>query len=144
MAKAKAKKDAGFDKAELALDLYLHTDKSQKEICEIVGWTEKTFTANKIKNNWEELKGAGAITSAKIVTNLYKKLHDLSGADSLDADKLIKTAKAIEALSNKKATISQIINVFKDFTTWAFGKNAELAKEINRLQNEFINEKVNG
>ena len=30
-------------KQEIARTLYLVSDKTQKEICTIVGWTEKTF-----------------------------------------------------------------------------------------------------
>lgn len=53
-------------KRELALEMYLNTDKTQKEICEIVGWTEKTFTENKEKGVWDALKGASTITAANI------------------------------------------------------------------------------
>ena len=129
-------------KRELALEMYLNTDKTQKEICEIVGWTEKTFTDNKEKGQWDSLKGASTITAANIIKKLYLKLENLVDADKIDADALIKVTKSIEFLTNKKVTISQHINCAKEFTVWLFAKKPELAKELNKFQREFINELV--
>jgi len=139
MAKEKLSNDR---KREIALDLYLNTDKSQKEICEIIGWTEKTFTSNKDKGDWELLKGASTITAQNIIGKLYLKLEAIVNDNKLDADALSKVAKAIEMLSNKKVTLSQHINCAKEFTTWAFGIKPELAKEINKLQSMFITERA--
>ncbi|MBB6131337.1 hypothetical protein [Mucilaginibacter lappiensis] len=129
-------------KRDLALEMYLNTDKSQKEICEIVGWTEKTFTENKEKGQWDSLKGATSITAANIIKKLYLKLEVLVDADKIDADALIKVTKSIEFLSNKKVTVSQHINCAKEFTIWLFAKNSTFAKEVNRYQKQFINELV--
>jgi len=129
-------------KRDLALEMYLNTDKSQKEICEIVGWTEKTFTENKEKGQWDSLKGASTITAANIIKKLYLRLEKLVDADKIDADALIKVTKSIEFLSNKKVTISHHINCAKEFTIWLFAKNPELAKEFNKHQRAFINELV--
>jgi len=140
-----AKKSEGLTrdkKREMALDLYLNTDKSQKEICEIVGWTEKTFSDNKEKGNWEAMKGAETLTAQKIIMKLYKKLDELTEGDLISADALAKTAKVIEMLSNKRTTLSHNINTFKEFTTFLFAKDADLAKKVNKYQQEFINDKV--
>lgn len=128
------------DKRAVALDLYLNTDKTQKEICEIIGWTQATFTENKEKGDWEALKGATTITAANIIKKLYLKLDKLTDDDEINADALIKVAKAIEFMSNKKVTGSQLINCFKLFITWFFPKNPELAKEVNKAQMDFLNE----
>lgn len=142
---ARQKKSANKDKADIALELYLQTDKSQKEICLIVGWTEKTFTNHKKKGMWDELKGAIQVTPAKIIANLYQQLYNLSlDEKKIDADKLIKVANAIEKLSSRKVTVSNCINVFKDFITWCFTHDAEKAKEINELQKLYIDTKING
>jgi len=132
------------DKKSIALELYLETDKSQKEIALIVGCSEKTFTGWKTTGDWELLKQAQTVTVKNIVTNLYNKAYDLSLADKIDADKLVKIANTIDKLQNKKVTIAHIINVFKDFTTFAFGENPQLAKEINVLQRKYVDFKVNG
>lgn len=139
---AKVDKLSRERKRDLALEMYLNTDKSQKEICEIVGWTEKTFTDNKEKGVWDALKGASTITAANIIRKLYLKLEDLVDADKIDADALIKVTKSIEFLSNKKVTISQHINCAKEFTVWLFAKQPALAKDLNKFQKEFINELV--
>lgn len=131
------------DKEALALDLFLNTDKPQREICEIVGWTEKTFTEKKKKGKWDELKSAHTLTANKIISNIYKKLSEETEKDRLDADKIIKLANSIEKLSDRQATISQIINVFKEFTTFTMELNPELAKKINEFQKKFIDHKIN-
>lgn len=131
-------------KRDVALDLYINTDKSQKEICEIVGWAEKTFSDNKEKFKWDLLKGASTITAQNIIGKLYKRLDEMVKDDGtpINADQLIKITKSIEALSNKKVTISQIINTFKEFNTFGFSRNPELIKQITQLQTEFINDKA--
>jgi len=139
---AKKKELSRDRKREIAFDLYMNTDKTQKEICEIVGWTEKTFTDNKEKGEWEALKGATTITAANIIKKLYLKLEVLVDAEKIDADALIKVTKSIEFLSNKKVTVSHHINCAKEFTTWLFAKKPELAKDVNRFQRDFINELV--
>ena len=131
-------------KKDLALDLYLNTNKTQAEIAAIVGVTEKTVSAWKNENQWEELRGAESVTAGRIIRNLYVKAKELSEADIIDADKLIKIANSIEKLSNKKVTLSNIINVFQDFTTWAWKRDPELAKKINELQAEYVNHHING
>lgn len=139
------KKELGREqKRQLALDLYLNTDYTQKQICAIVGWSEKSFSDNKEKGKWEELKGAQTITAQKIIRNLHVRAYELSEQGKFNADEMSKIAKSIEIFSDKRVTISSTINVFKEFTTWAFTRNPELAKQINILQQEFIQDKLNG
>jgi len=130
-------------KREDALDLYLNTDLSQKQICDIVGWSERTFTTNKEKHLWQALKDAQSVSTNAIIGNLYKHAARLSEADEIDADKLIKIANSIEKLSDKKVTLSHIINVFKEFTHWAIAENRDFARKVNELQQKFIVQKVN-
>ncbi|MGJ1352382.1 hypothetical protein ACR79P_08445 [Sphingobacterium spiritivorum] len=141
MAKDKLSND---DKKEIAFDLFMSTDKTQNEICEIVGVAPKTFTRWKQNGLWDELKGATAITSHKIITNIYKAMHDmtLEGKD-IKADALAKLARVVEVISDKKYTISQMFNVFKAFTNYVFPKDPETAKLINRYMKEFVDEQIN-
>jgi hypothetical protein len=60
----------------------------------------------------------------------------------MSADKMIKIATSIEKLSDRRVTIAQIINVFQEFTTYAFNKDADLAKQINVMQKEFVEYKI--
>jgi hypothetical protein len=130
------------DKKAVGLDLYLNTDKSQNEICNIISVTPKTFSKWKNDGDWELLKQAQTITSKNIIFNLYKKAHDESLKDDMSADKMIKIATSIEKLSDRRVTIAQIINVFQEFTTYAFNKDADLAKQINVMQKEFVEYKI--
>ncbi len=131
------------DKKGVAEDLFLNTDKTQKEIATIVKVTEKTLGKWKDEGEWELLRQAQTVTAKNIIHNLYKKSYEESLKDDPSADKMIKYAGAIEKLSNRKVTISQIINVFKDFTTYAFGENPEVAKSINELMRGYVDTKIN-
>lgn len=133
------------DKKNIAFDLYINTDKTQSEICDIVGWNMRTFTENKQKFNWEELKSAQELTAQKIITNIYRRLEEATKEGSvLDPDKIIKLAKSIESLSDRKVTVSNTINVFKEFTTFLMQEDPELAKKINEKQKQFVTIKING
>lgn len=133
------------DKEALALDLFMHTDKTQKEIAEIVSVAEPTIRKWKEKGKWEELKAAQTLTAGKIIRQIYQRLDALTQEGApLDADKIIKLANSIEKLSDRNATLSQTINVFKDFTTWLMERNPELGKQVNDLQKQFIYLKING
>ena len=129
-------------KQELALELYLNTDKTQREICDVVGWTEKTFTAHKERGDWQSLKGATSITAARIIKKLYIKLDKLADDDAVNADALIKVANSIEKLSDKKLTLSHHINCAKEFTVWLLRQNPQLAQQLNKYQQQFINQLV--
>lgn len=140
---AKKKRElSNEDKKTIAYDLYMNTQMSQKEICERVIITEATFTAWKQKHDWEIHKQAFSITANNIVANLMEKAHNMSLEQKVDADALIKIVKSIESLTDKKITVSNIINVFKDFTTWAFDVDPEAAKQINKLQKGYIDHKI--
>lgn len=140
-----AKNKKGSEAKAIAFELFMNTDFSQKEIAEKVGVSEVTLTKWKKDNNWESLKGAETITARKIVANIYSEMYKLSEASSnVNADKLIKLAAAIEKLSDRRITVSQYINSFKDLTTYLFEKDPEVAKKVNMYMQEFIQEKING
>lgn len=127
-------------KREYAFDMFINTDYTQKQIAEFVGVTEKTIGKWKEINNWDQLKSAQTITSQKIIRSIYKRMTELTEAgQNLEADKLIKLAKTIESLSNNKVTISQTINVLKEFTSFLYNNNPQMAKEVNIQMQKFVN-----
>jgi len=136
------KKLTSDEKYAIAQDLFLETDKTQKEIAQIVKVTEKTLTKWKNDGEWDMLKNASTVTARKIIENLYKRSYDLSIDPKSKPDDIIKLALSIEKLSNKRVTISQIINVFKDFIAFAFKDNPDMAKEINLLQKKYVDFKI--
>ena len=125
-----------------AFDLYMNTDLKQKEICAIVGWTPKTLTKYKELGSWEKQRKALMVTPAKIIAILYDKAYEEATNDKINADALIKIVNSIEKLSDRKTTLSQTINVFREFATWAFTKDPASTKKINELQRDFVNQKM--
>jgi len=134
---------SSVDKKAVAHDLYFNTDKTRAEICAVAGIAERTFTRWKREGMWEELKGATAITAQSIISNVYRKMHELAMADGdIKADALAKLARVVETISDKKYTVSQMFNVFRAFTDWLFPKDLEAAKTLNRYMREFVEEQV--
>lgn len=66
------------DKKALAHDLFMNTDKTQNEICSIVGVTPPTLTKWSQDGMWRELKGATTITASNITANIYKKMFEMT------------------------------------------------------------------
>jgi uncharacterized protein YjcR len=141
---AKQKKHNNEDKKALAYELYMNTNKTQLEICEIVGITPKTFSKWKQDGMWAELKAATTITAKEIERNVLLKLNEMATGDKpMNADAMLKLAKIIEVISEKRYTIAQMMNVFQAFTNWMFEKDADLAKDINKYQKQFVDEQIN-
>lgn len=138
-------------KRNIAFELYCNTGMTQEQIAESVGVTAKTVGEWKRKYNWEEIKGAETVTSRKITSNLYRLAYKITEElveegkepSAKQIDQLAKIAKSIEQLSDHRVTVSQAINVFKEFTTWLFTRDQELAKKINKHQQVYINELIN-
>ncbi len=136
-------------KKELALELYLHTGKTQKEICEVVGWTEITFSRNKEKFRWAELKAAHSITRENLVRNLLMQADQITEnartekrvLTSKETDQIVKLATSIEKLGRGES-LANYIQVFESFTRWLMSANAKLAKDLIEYQDAYINIKV--
>lgn len=129
-------------KREIAFELYCQNILTQKEICAQVGWTEKTFSEVKQKENWEAYRGATKLNKQSIINKMLRKLDTLADKDTLDADEISKIASAIERLESNKTSIPNIINSFQGFITWLFPQDGELAKRVNEYQRTYINEKI--
>lgn len=133
-------------KREVALDLYLHTHYTQKEICEIVGWSEPTFGANKKRYNWDNLKETTTRTPEIILTNLYKLLEKLT-KESLEGDYYAKDiamiAGAIEKQEKRITNLSTYIQVCQMFTDWLKPVNLSLAQEFSKYFLEFVQDLIN-
>jgi len=113
------------------------------EACAYLGVGRTTLSRWKREGMWEELKGATAITAQSIISNVYRKMHELTMADGdIKADALAKLARVVETISDKKYTVSQMFNVFRAFTDWLFPKDMEAAKTLNRYMREFVEEQV--
>lgn len=142
---AKKQNEDQVKKAAEAKAMYMNTNLSQKEICVLVGWTEKTFSLHKTKGNWEAEKGARTTTNQNIVIEIYKKIEKEVAADTLNADAIYKLSKSIEMLSDKKTNASQLINFGEAFCLFLLGESEfrELAKPVNKALDLMIRRTLN-
>ena len=139
----------GKQKAEIARLLYLSTEKTQKEICEVVGWSEKTFTEQKQKGKWHELRDTKSLTKQQIISMLHTQTLKLVEAakdddrllSAREVDSIAKLASSIDKLE-KKATIETYIEVFEEYNKWLMTVNMNFAQINNHHQDLFIQSKI--
>ena len=137
-------------KIDVARTLYLMTEKTQKEISEVVGWSEKTFTEQKQKGKWNELRDTKTLTKQQIISMLHTQTLKLieSAKDEArllsarEVDSIAKLAASIDKLE-KKVTIEVYIEVFEEYNKWLMLKNANFAQVNNHHQDLFIQSKIN-
>lgn len=136
-------------KIDVARTLYLMTEKSQKEICEVVNWAEKTFTEQKQKGKWNELRDTKSLTKQQIISMLHTQLLKISDVakdenrllSAREVDSIAKLASSIDKLE-KKATIETYIEVFEEFNRWLMVVNVDFAQRNNHFQDLFIQSKI--
>lgn len=138
-------------KIDVARTFYLMTEKSQKEICEVVKWTEKTFTEQKQKGKWNEMRDTKNLTRQQILSMLHTQLLKISDVakdesrvlTAREVDSIAKLASSIDKLE-KKATIETYIEVFEEFNGWLMTVNLDFAQKNNHYQDLFIQKKIAG
>jgi hypothetical protein len=136
-------------KIDVARTLYLMTEKSQKEICEVVGWTEKTFTEQKQKGNWNEMRDTKSLTKQQIISMLHSQTLKIVEAakdesrllSAREVDSIAKLASSIDKME-KKATIETYIEVFEEYNRWLMTVNVDFAQRNNQHQDLFIQSKI--
>ena len=139
----------GKQKVEVARILYLTTEKTQKEICAVVGWTEKTFTEQKQKGKWNELRDTKSLTKQQIISMLHTQTLKLVEAakdenrllSAREVDSIAKLAASIDKLE-KKATLETYIEVFEEYNKWLMSVNMNFAQINNHHQDLFIQSKI--
>lgn len=145
------------NKKELARILYMNGE-NQQDIGEKVGVSRVTI--NKWVNDlgWKERRAAKAVTRPELINKLLLSIDSmLDKAAVIDnpeqmaglGDKLSKIAAAIEKL-DKKTNVVDTVEVCIAFGKWVEHRigtskeiTPELAKIINKLQDQFINEQFN-
>lgn len=132
-------------KKQVALDLYLRTEKTLQEIADVVDINEKTLRTWRDKYNWETLRSAETSVKTEVIRNLYKKISELSKNDvekTENIKEIYRLSSIIEKL-NQNATLSIYIQVFQEFNEF-LKKQGKLgtAKEFNLQQQIFIKEKA--
>lgn len=136
------------DKKDWAKLLFIRENLTQKEIAGKVGVAEKTMSKWVNENNWEQLRSSVIITKSEELRRIYMQINELNTmifnrdegqrfANSKEADTLNKLAATARALETEVA-IADIIEVFKRFTEWLRSIDLGKAKEIVRLEDDFI------
>ena len=136
-------------KIDVARTLFLMTEKTQKEICEFVNWTEKTFTEQKQKGKWNEMRDTKSLTKQQIISMLHSqtlKIVEVAKDEdriltAREVDSIAKLAASIDKLE-KKATIETYIEVFEEYNHWLMNVNVDFAQRNNQFQDLFIQSKI--
>jgi len=128
-----------------AEEIFMKTGMTQKEISGIVGVSEKTLSNWAKAGSWEEKKLLKASSKQESINNLYQILLDQTRDKSISADERKKTTSAIKDLEDSRTTIPDKIEMCMDIILWMRKQPdipLELIKEINRYQNEYVQDLI--
>lgn len=140
---SKQVKDNFAVEKQTAQDLYFAGNLTQKEIAEMLNISETTLYNWKIEGKWDEYKGANASVMSELMSNLYKKILELSKDPADNADAIAKVAASIEKLKPNKQTLTNYIQSFKDLGHWCLQNDyLEEIKILTKVQKLFINEQL--
>ncbi|MCH3995021.1 MAG: putative DNA-binding transcriptional regulator [Prevotella sp.] len=139
-------------KKEWAKTLYLKERLTQQEIADRVGVTRVTVNSWINKEKWEEQKTGITLTREEQVANLYRQVAEINKAiamrpegeryaNSKEADILGKLSASIEKME-KDVGIADIISVMTGFVDWLRPIDLEKAKEMVKLADAFIKDKL--
>jgi transcriptional regulator with XRE-family HTH domain len=142
------------EKKEWTKLMFLKDNKTQREISDITGVSEKTISKWKKEENWDRLRSSIIISKAEELRRIYQQINELNTkiekrpdgdryANSKEADTLSKLAATAKNLESDLSVVD-IIDAFIGFQDWLREVNLELAKAIIELQDRYIKHKLNG
>lgn len=139
-------------KKQWAQTLYLREKLTQLEIAERVGVSRVTVSKWVRDGKWEEQKAGITLTRQEQVANLYRQVAEINRTiatrhegerfpNSKEADILGKLSAAIRNMEQETG-IADIISVLTAFIEWLRQLDLDKAKEITRLADAFIKDKL--
>ena len=139
-------------KKEWAKTLYMRENLTQQEIAERVGVSRVTVSNWVRAGKWEEQKAGLTLTRQEQVANLYRQVAEINRAisaraegerfpNSKEADILGKLSAAIRNME-QETVIADIISVLTGFIEWLRPFDLEKAKELTRLADAYIKDKL--
>lgn len=139
-------------KKEWAKTLYLRENLTQQEIADRVGVSRVTVSNWVRAGKWEEQKAGLTLTRQEQVANLYRQVAEINRAisgraegerfpNSKEADILGKLSAAIRNMEQETG-IADIISVLTGFIEWLRPFDLEKAKELTRLADAYIKDKL--
>ena len=139
-------------KKEWAKTLYMRENLTQQEFAERVGVSRVTVSNWVRAGKWEEQKAGLTLTRQEQVANLYRQVAEINRAisaraegerfpNSKEADILGKLSAAIRNMEQETG-IADIISVLTGFIEWLRPFDLEKAKELTRLADAYIKDKL--
>lgn len=139
-------------KKEWAKTLYLRENLTQQEIADRVGVSRVTVSNWVRSGKWEEQKAGLTLTRQEQVANLYRQVAEINRSisaraegerfpNSKEADILGKLSAAIRNMEQEMA-IADIISALTGFIEWLRPLDLDKAKELTRLADAYIKEKL--
>ena len=139
-------------KKEWAKTLYMRENLTQQEIAERVGVSRVTVSNWVRAGKWEEQKAGLTLPRQEQVANLYRQVAEINRAisaraegerfpNSKEADILGKLSAAIRNMEQETG-IADIISVLTGFIEWLRPFDLEKAKELTRLADAYIKDKL--
>ncbi len=138
-------------KQEWAQYLYVENKKTQKEIAETTGVSQKTITKWKETFQWDKLRKSLLTTRKEQLMLLYNQLDATTTMirdvqknipTSKDADSILKLTAAIRNLETD-LSIADVFEVGKEFITFVQSVDYEKSKEIVEYYDSFIKHRLN-
>lgn len=139
-------------KKQWAQTLYLRENLTQLEIAERVGVSRVTVSKWVRDGKWEEQKAGITLTRQEQVANLYRQVAEINRTiatrhegerfpNSKEADILGKLSAAIRNMEQKTG-IADVISVLTAFIEWLRPLDLDKAKELTRLADAFIKDRL--
>lgn len=139
-------------KKDYARTLYLKENLTQQEIAERVGVARQTLSRWITAEKWEELRCSILQTSQHRIAEINQQIAEINRqikerepgkrfATAAEADTITKLVNAVKKLENE-TSISDIITVGMEFCDWLRPQDPDKAKEIVKLFDKFIKDKL--
>lgn len=139
-------------KKEWAKTLYLRENLTQQEIADRVGCSRVTVSNWMRSGKWEEQKVGLTLTRQEQVSNMYRQVAEINRniaarpegerfATSKEADTLGKLAAAISKME-QEVGIADTISVLTGLIEWLRPHDIEKAKELTRIADAYIKDKL--
>ncbi len=139
-------------KKQWAQTLYLRENLTQLEIAERVGVSRVTVSKWVRDGKWEEQKAGITLTRQEQVANLYRQVAEINRTiatrhegerfpNSKESDILGKLSAAIRNMEQETG-IADVISVLTAFIEWLRPLDLDKAKELTRLADAFIKDRL--
>jgi len=106
-----------------------------------IGVSRTTLSNWKSRGRWKDLDVTDSLDPV-ILANLYKRMNELTKDPYFSTKEVVDLKATIEYFSPKKLSIGTIALIMQDFGRFMAARDPALAKQVSKVQDEFINHKV--